>query len=838
MSLRLRAVTLTLALALATLGRPASAEELNAGRSARARGAVAISVGYTSACAVLKDRTVRCWGTNEFGQLGTGQLDITGMKPTDPASETIHQPAPVAGLNDAISVSVGRVLACALVSNGTVRCWGAGGTLGDGTLEDRPAPVTVLTSAGTPLWGAKALSVGAGHACAVVASGDVYCWGSSSERQLGDGTATDRLFAQRVTGTHRFTDVVAGDVHTCGLRSDGQVWCWGGNLKNQLGDFSGTSSGLPKRVPEIANARSLAAGATHTCATLASGTLECWGDTYAQSTGRDETCTAVTDSDGGVIGCRGVYGNQKKVADPRLTQVKSVSAGTNFSCALLAGGAVHCWGSNDLRAIDMGGPAPRHPNVVPLTDTIALASGGSSSCALDAKGDVRCWGANLSGELGDGTDAPRGPDTAYLVPLGKPVLGAKALSSGGAGFTCQVNANGDGANGRLKCWGLNASGQLGTGATSAPRLTPGYAAIFPGGEWPLTVDSGNAFSCSLTQRGRVLCWGNGTLGALGNGVLGVQTAPASVTGLGDVQQVATGGDHACAVLADGAVKCWGHNVFGQLGDGSTTQRNTPVPVFIEAGKPLDGAVQVALGAYHGCALKADGTLRCWGYNGYGALGTGNTTNTVYASATPVLAGRAVAVSAGWYHTAVLLDDGRVQTFGYNGFGELGDNTTTTRLSPVLTTDSGCAHAVTVTGAALVSGCNQVATAVCAADAYCCATSWDATCVSETASLGVGRAVALSATGGHSTCAILGNGALTCWGANDLGQLGDGSSVNRATPFRATPAVGVSQVSTERAHVCAARSGAPQLGCWGANAQGQVGDGTTTPRSTPVWVTSF
>lgn len=811
------------------VARAAGADELNSGRDARARGSVSISVGHGSACAVLADRTAKCWGTNEFGQLGTGQQAGQGS--------AMLPPTAVAGLTDVVSIGAGRVVTCALIGDGTVKCWGTGAA-GDGTGGTRLTPVTVLTSAARPLRGAKALAVGAAHACAVVATGEVYCWGANASKQLGDATATQRLYATRVSTTNRFVDVTAGDEHTCALRSNGEVWCWGADRQNQLGDYANAATATPRRVPDLPAARAVVAGATHTCALTAGGELECWGDVHGQAAARDRTCKQTYDNSGNPIGCFVQYPGDHRIQPPGLTGVKSMSLGLNFSCALLADGAVQCWGSNDFRAIDDGPPSPRAPVLMAVQDTIELSSGSSTTCAVDGRGDVRCWGANFGGEAGDGTGRRRSASAPHLLTLGQPVQGARASTAQGGYHACLVPANGGGAQPRVKCWGSNANGQLGTGAPGPLLLTPTLSAPLAQGEWPVAVDTGSYFSCALTQRGHAQCWGYSSSGALGNGSTGTQPAPGPVVALDSAVQVAAGSEHACALLASGRVRCWGANAFNQLGDGTTHLRTAPVDVLADASTPLEGVTQLALGAYHACALKADGTVRCWGYNGYGALGVGGAAAPPYAAASPQLTSRAVAVSAGWFHTSVLLDDGTVQSFGLNTHGELGDGTTTSRSTPVTFKDSGCTHAVTTTGAALVSGCNSVATAVCALDAYCCATSWDGLCVAETASFGAARAVALSA-GSYSTCAVLGNGSLTCWGENDQAQLGDGTYVDKPTPFRAVPAARATHASMGRYGACAARSGpAPRLGCWGTNGSGLVGDGTTKPRTTPVWTTSF
>jgi len=189
--------------------------------------------------------------------------------------------------------------------------------------------------------------------------------------------------------------------------------------------------------------------------------------------------------------------------------------------------------------------------------------------------------------------------------------------------------------------------------------------------------------------------------------------------------IAAGAVWACALRADGTVRCWGANSAGQLGDGTITFHPTPVAVT-----GLSNAVAITAGVAHTCALRGDGTVGCWGGNNNGELGDGTTTTRL----TPVtVAGlaNAVALTAGNFHTCALRADGTVRCWGDNTVGQLGDSSTTDRLAPVA-----------------VSGLSNV--------------------------------VAVPA-GGATTCAVRVDGAVLCWGSNANGQLGDGTTTDRRTP---------------------------------------------------------
>jgi alpha-tubulin suppressor-like RCC1 family protein len=777
----------------------------NVGASGRRPQSV-LALGRSSGCAVLANGGVSCWGTNEFGQLGTGQVD-----------DNLHVPAAVPGLSDVVSVAMQRDFACALTGAGNVKCWGSNGGswLGDGTTSDHFTPVLVQgPNAGQTLAGAKALSVGLAHSCVVTGRGDVLCWGANSSGQLGTNDTLRRAIATLIynPASTRFVDVAVGSAHTCALASDGTVWCWGGNQVNQLNSGNGLPSYKPVQVGGIAGARSLSAGGDHSCVVRADGTVKCWGTPEHFQLGDNNT----------------------------LARVKAVSAGLASTCALTAAGEVYCWGDNTYRTFGAGREyALADPTLMPVPNAVAVAVGRSSVCVANGAGQVLCWGENFGGELGDGTRHHRQATDPFVLDLR--AMGATPMTAAGSYHSCALAETTGPPSAR--CWGQNSNAQVGDGTTVSPRLLP--VSTTPMAAWPTSVQSGNSFTCALESNGTAQCWGLGTLGALGNGVLTRQTTPIAVAGgLGGTGlQLSAGWEFAMALLADGTVKAWGTNAQGQLGDGTTAQRNTPVSVLAAAGTPLGGITAVAAGAYHACFLKNDGTVWCVGSNSFGQLGTNNTTNSVWPVATQPLAGRAIGLTAGWYHTCALLDDGQIQCWGRNATGALGDGTTTDRWKPTSTADL-CVHSVGTFGAALSSTCSDLVAQICAADPYCCNTSWDGICINEVLtignqnpSLGVNRAVALQAANSQGTCAIAANGELSCWGYDGYGQLGNGGYTNEPWPWRAAPLSRAGSVATGPYHTCGTMSDGT-MWCWGFNGYGEIGDGTTTTRPWPVSVTSF
>lgn len=339
------------------------------------------------------------------------------------------------------------------------------------------------------------------------------------------------------------------------------------------------------------------------------------------------------------------------------------------------------------------------------------------------------------------------------------------------------------AGGAVKCWGRNSSGGVGDG-TTVERYTPVDAAGITSGA--RAVAAGGEHTCALSTAGAVKCWGGNSDGQLGDGTSTDRYNGVTPSGLGSgAVAVATGDSHTCALTESAGIKCWGDNSNGQLGDGAYVDRYTPVT----GGGLTSGVAAIAAGGEHTCALNTAGAVKCWGDNSNGQLGDG----TFVDRYTPVPAGGltsgVAAIAAGGNHTCALTGAGAVKCWGDNSDGQLGDGTIVDRSTAVDT--SGLASGVT----------------------------------------------AISAGEKH-TCAITSAGAALCWGDNGDGRLGDGTNVDRYTPVSVSGITsGAVEISTGGSHTCAVlSSGSPW--CWGDNAWGRLGDGTTVDRYTPVLVSGF
>jgi len=271
--------------------------------------------------------------------------------------------------------------------------------------------------------------------------------------------------------------------------------------------------------------------------------------------------------------------------------------------------------------------------------------------------------------------------------VGSDNLSAQASITTGRNHTCALLSTG-----AAICWGSNLNGQLGDG-TTANRLTP--TEVIGLSSDVTAISGGREHTCALLATGAVTCWGDNTDGQLGDGTTANRLTPTAVTGLdSDVTAITAGHNHTCALLATDAVHCWGYNGYGQLGDGTTANRLTPTAVT-----GLDiGVTAISASRFHTCALLATGALTCWGWNGYGQLGDGTTANRLTPTAVTGLSSDVTAITAETFHTCALLATGAVRCWGYNGYGQLGDNSTANRATPTAVTglDSGVGATTTTT----------------------------------------------------------------------------------------------------------------------------------------------
>jgi alpha-tubulin suppressor-like RCC1 family protein len=391
---------------------------------------------------------------------------------------------------------------------------------------------------------------------------------------------------------------------------------------------------------------------------------------------------------------------------------------------------------------------------------------GTPDPAGGAPPNVVCWGAGGQWQLGRGEGV-----VATAAPA--PVVGLTEVVelSAGENHTCARRRDGS-----VRCWGDNSVGQLGDG-TSTLRRAP-VAAAFPGAA--LRVRAGGRHTCAVDSQEALYCWGDNRWGQLGDGSTSSLPAPLRVPGLTQVLEVAAGGDVTCALTRNSALLCWGDDRQGQLGVGSAA---TLAPAIAGREPPVvDDVIRISAGEAHTCALRTSGEALCWGAGQYGRLGEGRTEDRP-APVTVRLPAGLLEVRAGGAHSCGRTVDRTVWCWGRGDVGQLGTGELGDRPQPVQ-----------------VRGLS---------------------------------AVDRLALGGRHSCA-LSRGRVLCWGAGDRGQNGQAATTPALEPAVVGGLEGVVEIAAGEAHTCA-RTGGTSIFCWGAGESGQLGGAPIPFRTTPAHV---
>ena len=345
---------------------------------------------------------------------------------------------------------------CAVMGNGAVQCWGndGSGQLGDGLRIDRATPAPV-----PGLMGAWAIATGAAHTCVALADGRVQCWGDNRYGQLGDGTLRRRLSPVEVRGVVSAVSVSAADHFSCALLRSGRVKCWGNNANGELGN--GRTSlrrySTPVLVRGLTHAVQISSAGDHSCALITSGKVKCWGsDPYGQL--GYGTPRAVT--------IRGVAGATAVASGGGAIAVNIAENNSEYSCAVVAGGRIRCWGDNRAEQLGTAGIRETESPVLVrgMRGATEVVAGVNHTCAIFNGGSLACWGDNRAGELGTGSLSRSSPPSAVGGISG--AIGVAAGGNFGSAHTCVLLSSG-----QIQCWGDNRYGQLGDGST-AQRWAP------------------------------------------------------------------------------------------------------------------------------------------------------------------------------------------------------------------------------------------------------------------------------------------------------------------------------------------------------------------------------
>lgn len=822
-----------------------------------------VTTAYMSTC-VLRGNSgdVKCFGYNLGGALGRPYGYLIGDHPAQmgdnlkPAIIGMGTGSGAGGLNP-VDVAAGSISACAVFDDGTAKCWGysgygANGYNGAGGNIDANSMGENITF--VPIGAGRTLTKIEGghyHHCGLMDNGGVKCWGYNPYGNLGQDDILNWGQNQSTLNVYTMpainlglpaTKISSGIYHACAILNDGTVKCWGYNAYGQLGqnhtNHVGTGGGSMAALTAVNlggnTAVDITCGNYYTCAVLSNGKARCWGYNPYGNLGTGNAINYGSD------GAAASMANIPEISFAGRTIVK-ILAGGYHTCALLDNATLRCWGYNAYGELGYGdnvnrGVAPGQMSTlttVPLgtgRTVVDFALGNAHTCAILDNNTMKCWGYNLVGQLGLGHITNKGllptdiGDNLPAVNLGANTIPLKIAKT--MGDNTMILAERDGQNVII---GL---GKMGYGEDGTMRFSIGIKPGDMGSNLPIT-DLGNADGpvtrisngavygfCGYFANGKAKCWGYNYSGyrLLGSNSAEENIGDAAGEMSNNLPYVAAGigvttlqvagtrytASHACGLFDNSGskeMKCWGYNPYGNLGQdnlANATYIATVPPINLGVGRY---ATKIAAGEYISCALLDNGTVKCFGYNAYGTLGQGDTTNRGgvagdMAALLPISLGTGVTakdICIGYYTVCGIMNNDRVKCWGYNGNGELGLGDTANR------------------------GDNP-------------GEMGDALPYVE---LGTGRTVKKVICGVHHICTILDNDRLKCWGYNGYGNLGLGNTAAKGNiggnMGNALPYVDlgtgrtVVDMSSGYLHACAVLDN-NDVKCWGHNVYGQLGLG--------------
>jgi alpha-tubulin suppressor-like RCC1 family protein len=625
---------------------------------------------------------------------------------------------------------------CAIASDGALQCWGI-----DAPFDKVPGRAVFIEGFSDDL---VAITGPAYSLCGLTASGGVLCKGYYPGDGVSDYTETPLAPVGLSSGV---TDVSRSNGHVCAVKDDGSVWCWG-TAWYGLGDDTVTTYSLApiEVLPASFHAHGISLGPDFACVWNQSGELRCWGANYYGQVGVGNVGDTIN----------------TPTAVAGIANVLSVDTDLDHSCAVVVGGVVYCWGQNNYGQLG--------DNTYTNTESPVLASnfgginadsvftGFATTCIQSQAGMVTCNGFDYSGQI-----APSG---TLQADAGQLAMGDE--------HGCAL------VDGQAECWGNNAFGQLGVG--------------YPGNEYgPVRNLAANPAhaprtyfmqGCVADTSGSAFCWGTSYLGSGESAPLDPLSLHAVQNTGGTVTFAATGSAHQCVLRSDGKVACWGINLYGALGHGALGYLYVPTPHVVDS--IGTSAIQLAAGNYHNCALLADKTVACWGFNYSGQSGVADYENVL----TPtIVAGLSnieqISVDSG--DNCAVNGSGEIWCWGSNNHGQLGNGDLSLQKSaaPVK-----------------VNGLPALAMQVSVARSY--------------------------------ACAVLVNGKIACWGQGVYGNLGNGDWNDHAIPVLVDSSETFEQVAAGDTHTCA-RTASNDVYCWGDGTYGQLGVGMLTGTTLPLKV---
>lgn len=743
-------------------------------------------VGDGHTCVLLHVGSVRCWGDNTYGQLGV---------PTIASSKVPVTVSSFGSDRFAVELAAGKNHTCALLNDASISCWGHNGY---GSLGVVSAGGYLPQNIAAEKF--KTITAGGFNTCAISTSQVIFCWGRNNLKQVGKPTQTSSVTSPQSlshpSSVEGFVSISTGESQTCAIATVGSSWCWGSNSDGQLGNGELSTSSDPVAtylLPSMQKVTMIESGGSHSCLLTTQANLICWGLNDVGQVGD-------TQSDTGTL--------PYYLEDAKFMKV---ATGTRHTCGLKNESTIVCWGDNEMAQLGNNSTfSSSVPVAVQLPEGATareIAAGDSHTCALLDNDDVMCWGSNSKGKLGDGSTTQRLVPTKVVqlhVAPGESINTMSDITHNGATISTEFSTT-DISSHRTLEYGTD---EFLSGETNTIDLGH-FGSV-------RQIASGSHHSCMVIAGGYVKCWGDNVDGALGTGDETSHTQPIDVKDLlGQARVVAVGRSHSCAVMSLGTVKCWGDNSSGQLGDGTVQSRRTPITASIS------GVVDVVLGDGFTCALSIDGTVSCWGINSDGQLGRVGSSSLTPTTVEVDSDHSVMTLSASSSRVCAVLSNATVKCWGEGITGITSPGIFTSTVASVATADR---HAC----ATLHNGHIQC---------------WgddsqgqlgdgisDSSGSLVTATLAVNdRAVAIRVAS-DSSCALLSDGKVKCWGDSAMGVTGFGSTSDTHSPTLVPELETVVQLSLAELHGCALlRNG--EVSCWGSNTRqqrGTNGSAITTP----------
>jgi len=638
--------------------------------------------------------------------------------------------------------------------------WGGNGFREIGNNTSTNPIMTPVSIAGAVKTFCK-ITTGYGYTVSITNRGRVWAWGDNSNGQLGDNSTTQRVTPVSVLGAVKtFCEISSGPAgqHVIAIDKNGRVWAWGNNNNGRLGDNSVTSRRTPVSVAgAIKTFCKIAASNNHSVAIDKNGRVWAWGANFNGQIGDNTIVSKNTPVS--------ILGGVKTFCQIYAGQIHVIAIDKN--------GRLWSWGDNTNAQLgDNSITARRTPvSVLGTAKTFCQISAGvAHSVGIDRNGKIWCWGTNNNGQLGDGTQvSKRTPVSIY---------GTKTFCRISAGLNHTIAVD---SSGNVWSWGENISGVLGNNASLSKR-TP---VSILGAVKTFCEINGGTTAVSVDKNGRLWSWGDNGTNVLGINSGGNRYTPVSVLGATKTFcKVAVGQNNASGLTYNGKIWAWGFGFFGTNGDNGGTNRSTPVAV---GGATNNTYCHVAMSG-HGMGITTTGRVWCWGNNQYGQVGV--LTSVV---GTRVFTPMAIIgtiktfckIAAGGNHSVAIDRYGKVWCWGYNGLGNLGNNST-------------------------IDSCSPVSVVETTAKTFC-----------------------KIAGGSNHTLAIDKNGRAWGWGINSNGMLGNNSTINQCTPVSVCGTVKTfCEIAAGSQYSLAIDKNGKMWG-WGSNSFGQIGDNSVSQFNTPV-----